>query len=156
MKTPERDEVETRDPLSIAMYCEAMARHREYYSGPGQAHYQSGGRDAYAAVARLITGLPEPSGHNLDDPLELKKVRAEIHALGHSRGIVPWEDPEAAERAVEPILATCSTCGEERSVYVAEPPEDGYIAICSACSALPIDSDGAEAERLPGEEGLRR
>lgn len=170
MRPPEDHEVDCRNPLSVAMWTEALARIWEREadnSRPDGAAfaYADGLACAYGRVARLMVGLP--------DGATLKEIRNEIYA---SLGVVPWEDPEAAERVTmaergrspripdaeglwgrireteKPAVAdTCDICGQRHEPGEDPECDDGE----EAGPAVPRDSDEFDAERVPGE-GLRR
>jgi len=96
MTPPKDGGVDTQDPLSIAVWAEARARHEgelgRHTPCPVSDRHE-GSECAYGGVARLIVGLPEGA--------TLREIRHEIYAQGHEGGIVPWEDPEAAERPAD-------------------------------------------------------
>jgi hypothetical protein len=50
--------------------------------------------------------------------------------------------------APESFAATCSVCGLESSVYVADPTEDGAFVVCSDCSD---EANGEIAEAGKGD-----
>lgn len=154
MTPPADNTVDIKEPLAVAVWAEARARWSldcaetlpQRGLGAKLADVQG---LAYFDVARLIVGLTRGA--------TLREVRAEIYLLGHARGVVPWEDPEAEERGVDDFHVTCSVCGKLTASYVAEPMEYGHFATCSACLAVPVDSDAVEGEGVTtGEEGLRR
>ena len=81
--------------MSVARWAEAWARWwAEDKAVPGRL----GRMMAYHHVACMMLGLAQNSTY--------KSVRHEIYVLGRDRGILPWEDPEAAERERE---ARCPT-----------------------------------------------
>ncbi len=79
MKIPSRDQVDTRNPLSMAWWAEAAAR---YWGSLSLADcpdnwdrgYQQGKADAFKAVAQILVG-----GHQLTD---LPAVRSRLREFG--------------------------------------------------------------------------
>lgn len=156
MRPPEDHEADCRDPLSVAVWAEARARWWLLENPRSDNRsLRAAMATAYRDVARLIVGLAEGA--------TFREIRYEIYVRGHERGIVPWEDPEAAER--KPVAPE----RPQDLVGFLEGIEPGFRlrTLDLDAPAAPRDdsttpseaagyADGAEGELVPDEEDLRR
>lgn len=152
MTPPNDNEIDTRDPLAIAAWAEAQARRWAAAADAdpcgAEATHSIVRAAAYAHAARLIMGFTAVAS--------LREVRHEIYVQGHRRGIVPWEDPEAAGRPAAVSLSRKELARRYELICPAggtKLPLDQFeeaLAETGQCIDAPSQSAGAEVLEAAG------